>query len=178
MPADMKLMIASKFAEMAQKRAIDKITVKDLVERCGISRQTFYYHFQDLLDVMEWSLRQVMEEALQKCLRAKTVEESIQAFIQVSMEYEGFIIRLLSSDQHRTRMEQIFVDVMRSGIRKMMYTRQPDLSISHQDLEVTLNFYAYGVAGVLLENCRGARLDAQQLSQKLLLLLSGQMLTL
>ncbi len=178
MPVDMKQLIATQFAEMARKKPINKITVKDLVEQCGISRQAFYYHFQDLLDVMEWSLHQVMDTALQKSLGGKTTEESLQAFIQVSMDYGNFIIRLLSSDQHRTRMEQIFVDTMRSGIRQIIYTRQPDLRISAQDLEVALNFYAYGLSGVLLENCKVSHMTAQQLSQKLHLLLSGQMISL
>lgn len=178
MPVDMKRLIASKFAEMTQFKPIDKITVKDLVEQCGISRQAFYYHFQDILEVMEWSIRQVIESALQKSMHAQTAEESIQAFIQVSMEYENFIIKLLSSDQHHLLLEQIFVDAMRSSIRQMLCSRKPDYSISHQDLEIAVNFCAYGVAGVLFENCKGPRMSAEQLSQKLHLLLSGQILPL
>lgn len=45
MPADMKAIIAQAFKELAQQKSIDKITVKSLIESCGISRQTFYYHF-------------------------------------------------------------------------------------------------------------------------------------
>ncbi len=38
--------------EMLKTRTIDKITVKDLTEACGISRNTFYYHFHDIYDVL------------------------------------------------------------------------------------------------------------------------------
>lgn len=42
MPINMKALIAETFASLAQHKDIDKITVKDLVEACSISRQTFY----------------------------------------------------------------------------------------------------------------------------------------
>ena len=51
MPADMKEMIAETYARMIRQGDIDKITVKALIEECHISRQTFYYHFQDIMDV-------------------------------------------------------------------------------------------------------------------------------
>jgi len=38
--------------EMLKRRTIDKITVKDLTEECGISRNTFYYHFHDIYEVL------------------------------------------------------------------------------------------------------------------------------
>ena len=56
MPANTKTMIAETFFNMAKGKSIDKITVTDLVERCKISRQTFYYHFKDIMDVLEWGM--------------------------------------------------------------------------------------------------------------------------
>ena len=44
--------IKSKIKEKGIYSAIDKITVKDIVEICGISRQTFYYHFHDVYDLL------------------------------------------------------------------------------------------------------------------------------
>ena len=51
MPVNMKIKIANALRTLSKQKSIDKITVKDLVELCGISRQTFYYHFQDILAV-------------------------------------------------------------------------------------------------------------------------------
>ena len=76
MPVHMKQVIAETFAQMAQTQPIDKITVTDLVEQCGISRQAFYYHFQDILDVMEWSIRQMLEAALKSSLQAESATAS------------------------------------------------------------------------------------------------------
>lgn len=99
MPTDMKLMIAATFAKMTRKKPVDKITVKDLVECCGISRQTFYYYFQDLLEVMEWSIQQLLQKAMNNSLEANTPEESIQEFLRVSTEYGEVLLRLLASQR-------------------------------------------------------------------------------
>ena len=53
MPADMKSIIAETFIKMVRRKNIDNITVKSLIEECHISRKTFYYHFQDIMDVLE-----------------------------------------------------------------------------------------------------------------------------
>lgn len=46
MQADVKRQIADKLLELLEKKSLEKITVKELVTLCGISRQTFYYHLR------------------------------------------------------------------------------------------------------------------------------------
>ena len=53
MPADMKGIIADTLLQMVQHTSVDNITVTALIDRCHISRQTFYYHFENLMDVLE-----------------------------------------------------------------------------------------------------------------------------
>ena len=36
------------------KKPLTKITINDITEDCGINRMTFYYHFKDIYDVLEW----------------------------------------------------------------------------------------------------------------------------
>ena len=40
--------IRSAFLELLDQRPLNKITVKDITERCGINRNSFYYHYQDV----------------------------------------------------------------------------------------------------------------------------------
>lgn len=55
-----------------KEKRLDEITVKDLTERCGISRQAFYYHFSDLYEVVRWG-----------------VEQEIRRLITVAMDHAG-----------------------------------------------------------------------------------------
>ncbi len=43
--------IMSSFMRIVSAKSLDKITVKDIVEDCQITRNTFYYHFQDIYDL-------------------------------------------------------------------------------------------------------------------------------
>ena len=52
MPIDMKTVISNTFVSMVKQKGIDKITVKALIEACDISRQTIYYHLQDIMEVI------------------------------------------------------------------------------------------------------------------------------
>lgn len=56
--------IAKALTDLLQERPIEKITIKDITDRCGINRQTFYYHFSDIYDLMEWTLDKELRKAL------------------------------------------------------------------------------------------------------------------
>ncbi len=49
-----KEILAESFQELAGKKPVDKITVKDIVENCGYSTATFYRHFRDKYDLIAW----------------------------------------------------------------------------------------------------------------------------
>ncbi len=49
-----KLLIASSLRKLMKKKSLDKIKIREIVEDCGVNRQTFYYHFQDIYALVEW----------------------------------------------------------------------------------------------------------------------------
>lgn len=61
-----KEMLAESFRELAEKKAVDKITVQDIIENCGYSKTTFYRSFKDKYDLMAWdyikSHKQIMDQ--------------------------------------------------------------------------------------------------------------------
>lgn len=46
------------------QKPLSKITISDITEDCGINRMTFYYHFKDIYDLVEWSCRRTQSRAL------------------------------------------------------------------------------------------------------------------
>ena len=47
------------------KKPLDKITINDITEDCGINRMTFYYHFKDIYDLIEWCCVEDAKKALE-----------------------------------------------------------------------------------------------------------------
>ena len=56
MASSTKESFALALKKMMTVKPMEKITVKDLVEICGVNRQTFYYHFDDIYDLLEYDV--------------------------------------------------------------------------------------------------------------------------
>ena len=49
--------------KLLSKKELSKITISNITEECGVNRQTFYYHFKDIYDLLEWIFtNEVIEE--------------------------------------------------------------------------------------------------------------------
>lgn len=97
MSANMKDMIAATLHESIRNNGADKITVKDLVKECGISRQTFYYHFRDMMDVMEYYIRRECEKILDESLEKETPEEALEVFVVAALDNHDMLESLYNS---------------------------------------------------------------------------------
>ena len=145
MPVDMKVIISQTLISMAKQRGIDKITVKALIDECHISRQTFYYHFQDLMEVIEWSMEQIGREVLERSLQAETPEETIKIFLSAALENRTLILKLMDS-QKREQIEKLFVHAARTYLKEIVKSRRSELSMKYSDMEVALDFWAFGIS--------------------------------
>ena len=175
MPIDMKNVIADAFASLIQRQNVDKITVKALIEACGISRQTFYYHFQDMMDVIEWSVQRGFDRIAREGLAKDSPEEALELLIDAAAEHHALLEKLLAS-QRRAQVERILADTTRAYCQQMLQGgRGGQVSILYSDLEVALDFCAAGLTGLLLKHCADPGLDRRELARKVCRLMSGQM---
>lgn len=51
-----KKMLSGALKNAMKSKSLSKITVSELIEACGVNRKTFYYHFQDIYDLLKWIL--------------------------------------------------------------------------------------------------------------------------
>ena len=61
------------------KKPLNKITINDIAEDCGINRMTFYYHFKDIYDLVEWSCLEDAQKALKEKKTYDTWQEGAAA---------------------------------------------------------------------------------------------------
>ena len=105
MREDMKAVIADTFSQMLDKEDIDKITVTKLIAECHISRQTFYYHFKDIYDLVEWSCLEDAKRALQGKKTYDTWQEGILQIFEAVLENKPFILNVYRC-VHREQVEK------------------------------------------------------------------------
>ena len=77
MPNFTKIAIQQSFLRLLRQRPITKITVKDIVEDCGINRNSFYYHFQDLPQLLETVIIESADEIISHIPESFSLEEGL-----------------------------------------------------------------------------------------------------
>ena len=75
-----KLALEAALKKELLTKSLDKITINELAEDCGISRMAFYYHFKDIYDLVEWVCVEDGTKALQG---KKTYENWQEGFCQI-----------------------------------------------------------------------------------------------
>lgn len=53
-----KRMLAGSLKGLMAQKPLNKISIREITEGCGVNRQTFYYHFEDIYDLVQWMYRQ------------------------------------------------------------------------------------------------------------------------
>ena len=172
MAGDIKQTIAETLVRLLEQKSVDKITVKELVEACGISRQGFYYHFQDIMEVIEWITAQTLQLTVDLSLAADTPQEAVKAVI-LTLRKNGRLIRHLMASQRRAEIERLMVSSARTYLEKVLRAKAAGLTVRPGDVEAAIDFCSYGLVGMMLENLQ-KEIDADAMAAQLCRILSGE----
>ena len=59
-----KQQLAHILKELMETKPLEKISVQEVTEKAELNRQTFYYHFEDIYDLLKWTLEREAIELL------------------------------------------------------------------------------------------------------------------
>ena len=76
------------------KKPLTKITINDITEDCGINRMTFYYHFKDIYDLVEWSCLEDARKALEEKKTHDTWQEGFLNIFEAVLANKPFIMNV------------------------------------------------------------------------------------
>ena len=175
MPKDMKKIIAETMIKMIKKKGSKKITVTALIEECHISRQTFYYHFKDLMDVLEWSVCKGTEHIVAESLKADDMKSALEIFISFSSDRFIELSKLMDSGK-RAELEELITDAVEGYLLEVLKKNMPEISVNYSDMKTLLRFNAFGLAGTLLDFCKNPQTDREKLAEQLEKMISLQFL--
>ena len=174
MAIDTKQMITEKLFELLSREKSENVNVKRLVEECGISRQTFYYHLKDIIDVMEWGCRQALKDDLETGLKAESPREAITVFVTNTVNRRAAVSHLLASP-HGSDFLQLMQKTVKTYLWEMFGRMFPNSRLSVADTEAVLDFFTGGITGLIIGNYSKRNLDTDALVDQIDRLLSGEM---
>ena len=157
------------------EKPLTKITVSDITEECGMNRMTFYYHFKDMYDLVEWCCEEDARAALDGKKTHDTWQQGLLQIFYAVKENKSFIMNVYRCVS-RERVEQFLYPQVYHLVRGVLDEEVGDRSVSENDKEFIANFYKYGFVGLMLEWIRcDMRTKPEELVDQLSLLLEGSM---
>lgn len=81
MPGFTRQIILHTLTELMNEKPLSKITVKDIVERCGVNRNTFYYHFRDIPDAVEAMVKEELNDILKDQKAPESVSDCMEILV-------------------------------------------------------------------------------------------------
>lgn len=145
-----KAALGESLKKLIRTKRLDKITINNLTEDCGISRMAFYYHFKDIYDLVEWVC---VEDAAQVLEGKKTYDTWQEGFLNIFYavrENKPFIINVYRCVS-RERIEQYLNPLIRSLILGVAEEKSAGLTVSEEDKRFIAGFYQYAFVGIMLE---------------------------
>ncbi len=173
MASDTKKLIYYTFIDILSKKPFDKITVRDIVEACDINRNTFYYYYSDIYDLLEEVFTKKINEMLESRKNGSTWVSSFMKVAYEAYDNKKMIYNICSSRSYDylenymyRACNEIVVDVVRRLAEGM--------DLPDEDIEFIASFYEYGFVGVISEWFKtGMREEPLQLASQLWLVVDN-----
>lgn len=146
MPNFTKKAIMDSFLKLIAQKPLDKITVKDIVEDCGITRRTFYYHYQNIFSLVEELFKVEIERIVSDYPSAERWEEGFIYASQFIIENRQAVYHLYNST-HRDELEKYIEKIASEVMGHYISQMASGLSPAPKDVEMISSAYLYILTG-------------------------------
>lgn len=145
-----KRALAASLKTLLLQKPLNKITINDIAEDCGISRMTFYYHFKDIYDLVEWICVEDAARALEGKKTYDTWQKGFLNIFHVVQANKPFILNVYRCVS-RERIEQYLNPLIRNLILGVVEEKSAGLTVDEGDRQFIAGFYEHAFVGVMLD---------------------------
>ena len=132
------------------QKPLSKITVTDITEDCGINRMTFYYHFKDIYDLVEWSCQEDASRALAGKKTYETWQQGLLQIFEAVRENKPFILNVYRSVS-REQVENYLYKVTYALLDGVVEEQAQGMSVRQEDKAFLATLYQYMFVGLMLD---------------------------
>lgn len=149
MPVGTKIIMKNSLKKLIKETPLSKITVSDIAEDCGISRMTFYYHFKDIYDLVEWCILSDAEESIRGGVVATDTWENelITIFTVARMNKEFYLSLFNSMDRALAERyilrytDRISTRIVEENLGAITYTKENRARLAE--------YYSHAIMGII-----------------------------
>ena len=168
-----KKAIREAFLRQINKMPFDKITVKSIAEDCGINRNTFYYHYQDIYQLLDDIFMVETKKVLEGNLDYDTWQEGFLQAASFALENRKGIYHIYNS-VNRSKIEKYLNNVAEKIMRDFVEKQTKGMNINAEDIQLVVSFYQCALSGMVLQWLDGGmKQDPEYIIHRLGYLLDG-----
>ena len=147
-----KKALAASLKKFMGTMPLNKITVRHLIEDCGLNRKTFYYHFSDIYDLLHWTLNDEAVEIVRHFDLMDDYEAAIN-FVMDYVEQNDHILNCALDSLGRDYLKQFFFKDFTDTIRSLVLEveKMVNCTLDEPFRDFLCDFYTEALAGVLYD---------------------------
>lgn len=171
-----KRAIVESFIRLLNEKPLDKITVKEIVDDCGINRNTFYYHFEDIRALLTFVIDAEVERVIAKHESVASLEEGFIAAANFALSNKRAVYHIYNSVS-REELERYLNSIAEDVMRSMVEGIEESKNVEEEDRELIIHFYKSGLVGMATGWIgEGMKAEPEQLIRRIGSLLQGSVL--
>lgn len=147
-----KIMLSSSLKKLMEKKPFSKISVREIVADCGVNRNTFYYHFQDIRDLLKWTLEREAIEVVKKFDLLINYKQAV-LFVMDYAEKNKHLINCACDSIGRDELKRFFYNDFLSITASLFDSAEKsagkNLPPDYKDF--LIRFFTEAISGVLLD---------------------------
>lgn len=147
-----KRALAESLKKLLARRSLDKITVKDIVDDCGVNRQTFYYHFHDIYDLVEWIFRDAAQTLSGQKLDYDNWGTGLEVLLEYMLDNRILILNAYNSISHEVVSDYI-KEFLRPFAERVVRTQAGNMATpgNEEDLKFVVDLVTLMASGFTME---------------------------
>lgn len=150
MPSFTRSAIISAFLDLLEERPLSKITVKDIVDTCGINRNTFYYHFEDIPALIEVICKEELDLLMQKHARVDSMEDCLMIAVDFILRKRRAVLHLYNSS-NRDLYERELMDICQYVVETYFDSVFEGQTYNAEDRKILILSYRCWCFGLLMD---------------------------
>lgn len=155
------------------KKPLNKITITDITEDCGINRMTFYYHFQDIYDLVEWACYEDAKKALKNKKTHDTWQQGLTQLLYAVRDNKPFIINVYNCVD-KGQVEKYLKPLTDDLLLGVVEEESINVNVREEDKKFIAQVYSYCFVGIMLDWIKNDMKEKpEDLVERLALVLDG-----
>lgn len=160
-------LIYDTFLSMLDRMSFDKITVTSLIKECNISRNTFYYHYEDIYDLLDDVLISLIKKYDQEAAK-KDLKEVLKSMLYDCRENGTKVYNIFNSIS-RDRLERYIFDETNSIISHRLMKIAKEKNVDSARAQAITDIVRYSIYGFFMEFLwNGMKADIEESVDKLI----------